>query len=248
MLPSTHQPNLSPEDHIKKLLEEITSIEQSLNDIKKELSDFQNTIHKRLENEIKKLDELNQLYKNYKKEKKSKRLLQKQKGKNYIPPTGIKQVNTTPLPPTNLEAAEQKELRKLYKQAIVHVHPDKLLHAATAEHIHRATDLTARLNEIYQSGDLEELLNFYQYVILDNAKEDQIIHIPEVNEKIRLSHLTKKKKMIEKELAELKSTYTYGILSTYENPLSFIDELYTQFHERIKLMEKRTKKIFKQPF
>jgi len=242
MLPSYNKFPLSNDEDIKKLQSEIKALEESLNGVKNDLEAFERIIHSRLDQEIRRLHELNHLYKKNKREKKLKRLEQKQKGKNYIAPTHLKTVELKREPLSNLDAAEQKELRRLYKEAIVQVHPDKINHAGETENIIRATDLTAQLNNIYKSGDLEELLNFYQYIILSNSLDDPEINMPEVDGDLRLAHLIKKKEALIKQLNNLKESYTYGILTTYENPLTFIDELYIQLHERIKLMEKRTKK------
>jgi len=242
MLPSyDHQP-LSNDHNIRKLQKEITALNEAIEGVKNELETFERIIHNKLNQEIRRLHELNQIYKSNKLEKKLKRLEQKQRGKNYKAPTQLKPANPKHAPHSDLDAAEQKELRRLYKEAIVQVHPDKINHAGETENIIRATDLTAQLNNIYKSGDLEELLNFYQYVILGNSLDDLQIIMPEVDGDLRLAHLMKKKDALTKQLSELKDSYTYGILTTYENPLTFIDELYIQLHERIKLMEKRTKK------
>jgi len=242
MLPSSDQSPVPAKGDIYKLQKEIALLQEDYREAKGKLEDFERVIHSRLDREIRRLHELNSLYKKHKQDKKLKRLEQKKKGKNYKDSTQIKPLNQTQASKSNPDAAEQKELRRLYKEAIVQVHPDKIHHAGEANHIHRATHLTAKLNEIYKSGDLEELLNFYQYIIIGNNSDDLKIQMPEVDGKLRISHLIKKKETLEKQIAELKDSYTYGILISYDNPLTFIDELYIQLHERIKLMEKRTKK------
>ncbi|HSJ67040.1 MAG TPA: hypothetical protein VK921_05170 [Anditalea sp.] len=242
MLPSYKNSLASKNEDIQSLQSDITKLSESINEVKNDLEAFERIIHTRLDGEIRRLQELNILYKKNKQEKKQKRLEQKQRGKNYKAFTLPKPIDPRQVHHSNINAAEQKELRRLYKEAIVQVHPDKISHEGKTDHINRATDLTAQLNTIYKSGDLEELLNFYQYVILGNSLEDPEINMPEVDGDLRLAHLIKKKKALTKQLCDLKDSYTYGILTTYENPLTFIDELYIQLHERIKLMEKRTKK------
>jgi len=242
MLPSYIKSLSSRNEDIQSLQNDITKLIESINEVKNDLEAFERIIHSRLDGEIRRLQELSLLYKKNKQEKKLKRLEQKQRGKNYKAPTLPKPIDQYREAHSNLDNAEHKELRRLYKEAIVQVHPDKISHEGKTDHINRATDLTAQLNTIYKSGDLEELLNFYQYVILGNSLDDPEIHMPVVDGDLRLAHLIKKKEALKKQLNDLKESYTYGILTTYENPLTFIDELYTQLHERIKLMEKRTKK------
>jgi len=228
---------------LSELQKEVAVLEAELEKAQNDLRDFERMIHLRLDREISRLKELSDLYKKQKRDKKLKRLEQKQRGKNYKAPTQLQKGQETPKESSEVSSEEKKELRRLYKDAVVMVHPDKINHGGEQEKINHATALTAQLNGIYQRGDLEELINFYEFVILGNpiTDHDNANKLP-VDDKLRLIHLAKKKDLLSKQLQELKSAYTYGILTSYEDPLTFIDELYLQLHERIKLMEKRTKK------
>jgi hypothetical protein len=240
--PSDKSPHISKAP-LSELQKEVTELEVELAKVQNDLRVFENMIHLRLDKEISRLKELSDLYKKQKRDKKLKRLEQKQRGKNYKAPTQLQKGQETPKESSEVSSEEKKELRRLYKDAVVMVHPDKINHGGEHDKIIHATALTAQLNGIYQRGDLEELINFYEFVILGNPITDQeSLNMLPVDEKLRLTHLARKKDLLSKQLQELKSAYTYGILTSYEDPLTFIDELYLQLHERIKLMEKRTKK------
>jgi len=228
---------------LSSLQKEIATLEAELEKVRNDLGTFENIIHRRLDNEIRRLKELSDLYKKQKRDKKLKRLEQKQRGKNYVAPSQLQNLHQTSTESSDASPEERKELRRLYKEAVVQVHPDKINYGGESDKISQATALTAQLNGIYQRGDLEELINFYENVILGNPiSEIEFSNISQVDEKLRIMHLSRKKETLSKQLHDLKSSYTYGILTTYIDPLTFIDELYVQLHERIKLMEKRTKK------
>lgn len=225
------------------LQREIAALEAELEKVQNDLGAFENIIHSRLSQEIRRLKELSSLYKKQKRDKKLKRLEQKQRGKNYKAPTHLQPSQVSLKQMNDASEEERKELKRLYKEAVVHVHPDKINHGGEHHKISQATALTAQLNGIYQRGDLEELINFYDHVILGNTTPNiEPTLISTVDENLRLAHLSRKLETLSRQLHDLKNSYTYGILTTYENPLTFIDELYIQLHERITLMEKRTKK------
>lgn len=231
------------DDSISGLQEEIAVLEASFAKTKQELSTFEGKIHARLDKEIARVRELTELYKQQKREKKAKRLEQKKRGKNYVEP----RQTTLPDKPGAVEAPvdpeQQRELKRLYKEAVVHVHPDKLMHSGEQDRIARANAITAQLNGIYKRGDLEELINFYEAILSGDALAEKGTS-PEVlvDPRLRQQSLRKKKVALLAQLEQLRRSYTYTVLITYENPLHFIDELYLQFQERIKQLEKRTRK------
>lgn len=240
MLPQKNPTSIG--NQLTQLQKEIAGLEAELEKIQNELGAFENIIHRRLDQEIRRLKELSDIYKKQKRDKKLKRQEQKQRGKNYKAPIQL-QVQQSTKENSDASPEEKKELRRLYKEAVVQVHPDKINHGGLHDKIHHATALTAQLNGIYQRGDLEELINFYENVILGNPITDlEPSSVSPVDEKLRVMHLSRKKESLSLKLHDLRFSYTYGILITYEDPLTFIDELYIQLHERIKLMEKRTKK------
>lgn len=232
----------SQEDSLSSLQKEIASLEAELDKVKKELNSFEDEIRIRLDREIARIQELTILYKKQKREKKEKRLEQKKRGKNYKEPKQINRGEKIKEDEITLSIQEQKELKRLYKEAVVLVHPDKIDHKGETDKIQRATHITIQLNAIYKRGDLEELINFYQYVVLGNELSEKETPMENIADpKARMIFLKRKKETLLKNLEELKASYIYNVLATYENPLSFIEELHQQFKERIVQLEKRTR-------
>lgn len=235
----THQQH----ETILTLEKEISLLEEELQDIEQVLNEFESKIRLSLQQQILRLRELNSLYKAQKAAKKARRLAQKKKGKNYKEPKGVIR---TPQPSATgpaLTKPDQQELKRLYKEAIVLVHPDKFVLEDDSINA-RATDLTTQLNALYKSGKLEELSDFHEHIISGNAMS----HINNQPASIAdpaalLIHLKKKKAQLNMLMAEYKQSQTYTILYTYEDPYSFISELRLQFEERILVMEKRTRKV-----
>jgi hypothetical protein len=229
---------------LESILQEISSLEEKINYINNETLAFKNLIQIKLDFLISRLTGLNQKMKVKQQSKKAKRLEQKKRGKNYKEPVHL--IKSKPLNKSGQEVndGEKQELKRLYKQAIVHVHPDKLGIEGGESAVKTATDLTMQLNGIYKSGDLEQLLAFFHKIILGNPLgSDSIAEIPTVDSKVRLQALKSKKNSLTKQLHEVESDYLYHVLKTYEDPQTFIDELQVQFEEKILKLEKRTKKI-----
>lgn len=234
--------NYLPEDSIGKLQRDIALLENELKIAKSELESFEGQIQVQLELQILRIQELFAIYKQQKVKKKAKRLEQKKKGKNYKEPKQPvlfnRQKEVEPY-----GSLEKQELKRLYKEAVVYVHPDKYQHAGNEEEIKRATSITAQLNGVYKRGNLEELLNLYHFIVSGHSGvENTLIKEEVVDPKARITSLKRKKASLATALEDLKSSYTYKVLKTYENPLSFIDELREQFNSRIIQLEKRTKK------
>ncbi|AHM58338.1 heat shock protein DnaJ domain-containing protein [Flammeovirgaceae bacterium 311] len=238
-----HKQNEATDLEIISMQKEIAVLEAELLGIKNALGAFESKIHARLDKEIAQVRKLYTLYKSQKNDKKAKRLEQKKRGKNYVAPKQEVRYQSAPEKGSALNLEEQKALKRLYKEAVVQVHPDKFVHSGEHDRIQMANAITAQLNGIYQRGDLEELINFYQYVMSGNALQEKSYGteaMPDV--KLRMESLIKKKEALLKQLEQLKSSYTYNVLITYDNPLSFIDELHLQLQEKIKQLEKRTRK------
>jgi hypothetical protein len=232
--------DLDKKDPIPLLQQEIRQLESLRETLKNELRSFEHVIHSQLDRAIARMSELNDLYKAQKNAKKAKRLEQKKRGKNYQEPTGLITNKSSGGKEAELELSDKEELRRLYKEAVVQVHPDKIAHGGEEGKIQDATALTAQLNGIYKRGDLEELIYFYQNVILGNLSTGSTPH-PKADSKQRISSLIKKKEVLETEVAQLQKSFIYQVLKTYKDPLTFIDELRIQFQERIKQLERRTR-------
>lgn len=237
--------HLDPDDDpLENLLQEIETLEEEVQAVKSRLAAFEAQIHAKLHKEMGRLQELHERYKRHKQEKKAKRLEQKKKGKNWVEPTQLRMGTKKTAPGNISDPVAQAELKRLYKEAVVQVHPDKIAHAGEADRLDRAHALTVQLNGIYQRGDLEELIYFYQQLMQADASSLSFkteAKLPDPA--FRREGLNKKKAALLQQLAQLQSTYTYQVLTTYEEPLSFIAELHHYFLERIQLMEKRTRKL-----
>ncbi|MDP3358866.1 MAG: hypothetical protein Q8S41_05900 [Lutibacter sp.] len=108
------------------------------------------------------------------------------------------------------------------------------------EKIDLATEVTSKLIEIYQTGNLAELQNFHKHIFSGNA----MMHFPEFSEKTAQedSYLQNELLKLEKQLQVAKNKHTYKVFTEYENPLTFIDELKEYYHDRIFKLKKRTRK------
>ncbi|MBK6264959.1 hypothetical protein JKA74_07915 [Marivirga sp. S37H4] len=230
------------EDVIQQLQFEIEELEKKLQQIGAEVWRFETLIRRQLSSEIDQIEELSDLHKQHKKEKKNKRLEQKKRGKNYKPPSQFPQANPPSLTVKKFDPVNQKELKRIYKEAVVQVHPDKISHNSELDQLQNASDLTARLNNIYKSGDLDELVYFYHHIILKNSS----VKVSEVNapdDQLRKDSLQKKKGRLLAEIDQFQNSYSYQVLHTYKDPTDFINELQLQFVEKIKQLEKRTRKM-----
>lgn len=235
--------NSYPEDLIGILQREITLLEKEVEITKSELETFELRIQTQLKQQILRIQELFAIYKQQKLKKSAKRLEQKKRGKNYKEPKQPILFKRQKAAESLDVSLEKQELKRLYKEAVVYVHPDKFQYAGDEEEIKRATSITAQLNGVYKRGDLEELLNLYHYIVSGHRVEQtDMIKEEVINPKTRIASLNKKKASLATNLENLKSSYTYTVLKTYENPLLFIDELREQFRKRIIQLEKRTKK------
>lgn len=228
---------------VARLQQEITGLEAEFEQVKKELRAFETDIHSHLHRQIARVRALSALYKEQKKAKKAKRLEQKKRGKNYKEPKQLEPRQEREEAEVVLQDDEQKELKRLYREAVVQVHPDKFSRTGEDTEIQRATSLTARLNEIYKRGDLDELINFYQSVISGSELAGRILPMEnKVDSATRLAALERKKEAVRMKLDQVRNSYSNTVLQTYENPLYFIEELRVQLEEQIRKLEKRTRK------
>ncbi|HSI91052.1 MAG TPA: hypothetical protein VK927_08045 [Adhaeribacter sp.] len=242
MPPSFLKTHAQPHHRIGELESEIARLEKELDRAEAELNGFTARIRAELRPQIIRMQELTILYKKLKASKKAQRLNQKKKGKNYREPLALKRTPHQPAAPETPQPQNHQELKRLYKAAIRQVHPDKFATEEAAKN-ERATALTMQLNEFYESGDLEELKGLYAYIISGNA----MTHEPYKPETISdpaslLVFLQKKQARLKQALEEIKVSELFNVLATYEQPLTFIPELKLQFEEKIRQLEKRTRK------
>jgi len=220
------------------LQQEFQQLEEEIFVIEREVHLFENTLRLELENELIEVQELTVIYKKLQKAKKEKRFAQKKRGKNYQEVVGLKPLNyqkKTVIVPEN-----EKEKKRLYREAMVYVHPDKF--SANKDQVDLATDVTSKLIEIYKTGNLEELQIYYNHILSGNA-----FHLPqplkksdEISEDLYLENQLGK---LKEHLNFLKNKQTYIVLKTYENPLRFLEELKAYYTDRIFKLKKRTRKV-----
>ncbi|MDP2069132.1 MAG: hypothetical protein Q8K04_09210 [Lutibacter sp.] len=216
----------------------IIFLQKELNDIEQKTNAFEAVLRSHLIDELIEEQELTVLYKKVQLAKKEKRFAQKKKGKNFKDLEGLKVIakNTA----NTSSDDDQKEKKRLYREAMLFVHPDKF--SMHDEKIDLATEVTTKLIEIYQNGNLAELQIFHTHIFSGNA----LMHFSENSEKISNvkedSYLQNEVEKLEKQLQIAKTKHTYKVLTEYENPLTFIDELKEYYQDRIFKLKKRTRK------
>ena len=179
--------------------------------------------------------ELSLLYKQQKKAKKEKRQVQKKLGKNYQVPTSLQNTKRAPLVDKNTK--EQLQKKRLYREAMLHVHPDKFL--MQKDKLDLATEITAQLIEIYQSGDLATLEAYHAHIFHGNTLT--ALGKPTLTKGTGLAYLQMELKNLNEELSQAKNRHTYKVLTEYENPMSFVDELKSYYKDRLTKLRKRTR-------
>lgn len=214
----------------------ISLLQKELNGIEQKTTAFESILRSHLTSEIIEEQELTVLYKKVQLAKKEKRFAQKKKGKNSKDVDGLKVIAKNSANATSDD--DQKEKKRLYREAMLFVHPDKF--SMHHEKIDLATEVTTKLIEIYQTGNLEELQIFHTHIFSGNAMM-QFIEFSEKTAK-EDAYLQNELEKLEKQLQIAKNKHTYKVLTEYENPLTFIDELKEYYQDRIFKLKKRTRK------
>lgn len=229
------------EEPLEELEEEIRALEAELRQVEQQINAFTQRIRHQLAGQIRMLNELTELYKAQKKAKKEKRQEQKKRGKHYRAP--VLTVADRPLHAMVRSAATEgaHELKRLYKEAIVRVHPDKFA-GSDEKTADRATEVTTQLITLYQAGELDALRDYHEYILSGNA----MTYTPFMPEKtpdpqrMRL-FLRKKRDELRQRLHELRTSRLYEVLTTYDDPDRFVEELRIAYTERIETFRKRTR-------
>lgn len=221
-----------------QLKAKIILLQKELNDIEQKTTAFEAILRSHLTNELIEEQELTVLYKKVQLAKKERRFAQKKKGKNFKEVEGLKVVAKNNTNTANED--DEKEKKRLYREAMLFVHPDKF--SMHHEKIDLATEVTTKLIEIYQSGNLAELQIFHTHIFSGNA----MMQFP-INSLINVtatadSYLQNELLKLQKQLQDAKIKLTYKVLMEYENPLTFIDELKEYYQDRIFKLKKRTRK------
>jgi hypothetical protein len=200
---------------------------------------FEQFVRTSLNNQLLEIRRLDALFKAEKNAKKDKRLVQKKKGKNYVEPVGIKIVSKKKIEFDSIENNE--ELKKIYKETIKLVHPDKF--SGNEVDIRKATKITTELIAIYKSGDLASIKDFYEYIIFGNTLTlPETIIKSQKKETNQLDYLKKKKLKLLAEIDALENSAIYKLSLSVNDKEAFIGNLKTEFEERIVTLLKRTRK------
>ncbi|MGE5671182.1 MAG: hypothetical protein ACM31E_07040 [Fibrobacterota bacterium] len=228
--------NISHCDSFDKIEKEISVLEKELREIDAGIRSFQTQIHNRYRSEIARIHELSGLHKSQRKLKQEKRRDQKKRGKNYIEPPPPES-NNSPKKHSR-QHPDSHVIKQLYREAIVQVHPDKYVNEPE-EKSKRSQELTIQLIDIYQKGDLEQLKLFHRYILSGSAMSTS----PDTgfDSQAKQELLEKKRSDLLQAITEAKQSRFYEVITTYTNPLKFIDELSGYFSQRIIQLEKRTR-------
>ncbi|MFT4762243.1 MAG: hypothetical protein ACI9LN_004227 [Saprospiraceae bacterium] len=222
----------------KKLTDQIQLLQQELEEIEKETHAFRTLLGAHVSDLIVEEQELFVLYKQIKKAKKAKRLAQKKRGKNYKEPKGLQIIAKQKK--RVIPAGEQKERKRLYREAMLQVHPDKFSMSEKETDI--ATEVTSRLIEIYKTRSLETLKAYHAHIFKGNTR----IVLNDAAAKIKVfakdNYLQQEKERIEKAIDLAKNEELYKVITEYKNPLTFVEELKAYYEGRIVLLKKRTRK------
>lgn len=228
-----------PDDTNQEELQgQIQILQQELARIQQETLAFETLLRSHLSDLIVEAQELFVLYKQIKKAKKAKRVAQKKRGKNY---QDSKELQILSEAKKNVSSPEQeKEKRRLYREAMLHVHPDKFYLSETETDI--ATEVTSRLIEIYKTESLETLQAYHVHIFKGktNLVLDDAVSKIEVSSKDNYLHLEKER--LEKDIDLAKNDHLYKVVTEYENPLVFVEELKGYYQDRIFKLKKRTRK------
>ncbi len=222
----------------QKLREQIQNLQAELAAIEKETQNFEALLQTQLSDLIVEEQELFILYKKIKKAKKAKRLAQKKRGKNYKEPKGLQmlpQQEKKLLPPE-----QQQEKKRLYREAILHIHPDKF--STNEKETDLATELTSRLIEIYQTGSLETLRAYHTHIFKGNTGIKLTAVAATIKTFPKDNYLQQEIERITKAIQLAKAHQLYQVVTEYEDPLSFVQELKDYYEDRILKLKKRTRK------
>jgi hypothetical protein len=219
----------------------LLALQDELANILQKTTSFEAILRSHLENEIIEEHELNALYKQLQRAKKEQRLAQKMRGKNFKQKEGLKILAKTSAKTETIN--DVKERKRLYREAMLFTHPDTF--SMQEDIVGLATEITAKLIEIYQYGSLEKLKDYHAHICSGNAFLTHNILEIKVDSKLKDNYLEKEIIEVEQQLAKAKNKQTYKVLTTYKNPMSFIDELKIFYADRIFKLKKRTRKVKK---
>jgi hypothetical protein len=222
----------------QELNAQLQALQLELDTILQKTAAFEAILQANLADEIIQEIELSALYKTQKKAKQEKRKAQKLKGKNSKPSTSLVTNQVKRVDALNID--DEKERKRLYREALLHVHPDKFTMNDVDSDIAHST--TSQLIEIYNSGDLSMLQAFHAHIfsgqVFAELKQTSLIKSETVSPN---TFLKKKIENLSATILQAKNRITFQVLETYANPLDFILELKVFYRDRIDKLKKRTR-------
>ncbi len=227
-----------PHSQIQQLQAKIMDLRSELQGITDRTSAFESILASKIEDHIIEEQELTLLYKQQKKAKKDQRNEQKRRGKNYRPPKNTLPVAIKTLPKKNI--GDQQEKKRLYREAMLFVHPDKF--SMQTDKLDLATEITTKLIEIYRSGDLETLQAYHAHIFNGNTLLAPFAE-PERTNGSGTDYLILEWNKLKKELEIAKDRHTYKVLTTYKDPMLFLEELKAYYQDRILKLKRRTRTV-----
>ena len=235
----TFPKNLPEDDNLLQLQISIEAIKQELDTTTNKIEAFEDVLRLHLTDYIIEAQELNTLYKHQKRIKKDKRLAQKQRGKNYIAPTRLQTTAQEESSASLLDPETTLLKKRLYREAMLQVHPDKF--SLSPHEQESATEITTQLIHIYKHEDLTALQTFHAQIFSKSLDLNLNTKAPRIPSISKTESLKLTLKQLEKELLILKSSELFNIISTYHNPLHFVDELILYYKDKIAKLKKRTR-------
>ena len=227
-----------PHSQIQQLRAKIMDLRSELRDITDRTLAFESLLAAKIADYIIQEQELALLYKQQKKTKKDQRDEQRRRGKNYRPTVDTLPVAIKVWPQKDI--GDQQEKKRLYREAMLLVHPDKF--TMQVDKMDLATEVTTKLIEIYRSGDLETLQAYHAHIFSGNTLLAPSAQ-PERTNRSGNDYLMLEWNNLKKELELAKGKHTYKVLTTYEDPMLFLDELKAYYQDRIYKLKKRTRTI-----
>lgn len=225
-----------PHSQIQQLQAKIMDLRSELQEITDRTAAFESILASKIVDDIIEEQELTLLYKQQKKAKKERRDEQKRRGKNYRASINTLPVALKTIPKKIL--GEQQERKRLYREAMLFVHPDKF--SLQMDKLDLATEITTKLIEIYRSGDLETLRAYHAHILNGNTLLTPMA-LSERTNGHGTDYLLLELGKLKKQLENAKNRHTYKVLTTYEDPMLFLVELKTYYLDRISKLKKRTR-------
>lgn len=239
MLPDKTNQSLQDNDNSVALEFQILQLKKELEKVAAATYSLDTRIRTQLANEIVELQELMVIDKMLRKAKKEKRLEQKKKGKNYKEPVGIKASTQKKVVVSTESSDDQKLRKKLYKEAMVNVHPDKFAGEDGDEDL--ATELTVELIEVYNNGSLDRLKALHAQIMSGNAIPSVKVE-RQIDVQVQTEFLEQQIKDLEAQLEKAKQHPTYQALLTYASEEAYLAEVKLYIEDRLVKLRKRTRK------